>query len=73
MQSITPQPGANNLAKPSMWTGRVLQRGNRVTLQSDKGPSWTLVHSGNRLYGVLEDPIAEQTIALSYERQGIRG
>jgi len=73
VQRITPQPGANNLAKPSTWTGNVLQRGNRVTLRSDQGPSWTLVHSGNRMYAIAEDPIVEATIALSYQRVGVRG
>jgi hypothetical protein len=43
-----------------------------LTLRSDQGPAWTLVHSGNRMYAIAEDPLVEATIALSYERVGAR-
>jgi hypothetical protein len=67
----TPQPGSNNLAKASTLSGTVVQRGDRVTLKSAQGPSLTLVHSGDQLYGVAEDPLVEATIAIGLERDGI--
>jgi hypothetical protein len=68
---VTPQPGANNLAKVSTWSGTVVQRGDRVTLHSAQGPSLTLVRTRNQLYGVAEDPLVEATIAISLEREGV--
>ncbi len=60
--------GTNNLAKASTWSGTVVTRGNRVTLRSSQGPSVTLIRSGNSLYGIAEDPLAEATIAMSLQR-----
>ena len=70
---VTPGPGTNNLAKPRTWSGVVEERGNRVILKSFRGPWLTLMRSGDRLYGVTDDPIAEVPIALRLEREGARG
>ncbi len=45
--TFTPNGGANNLAKPSTWSGTVVRAGNRVTFQDSRG-RWgqiTLIHS----------------------------
>jgi hypothetical protein len=67
--TVTPAPGANNLAKASTWTGTAVSAGDRVTLRSSQGPSTTLIRSGERLYGLAEDPIVEVPIAISFERE----
>ena len=69
-ETVTPAPGSNNLAKRSTWSGTVVTRGNRVTLRSSQGPWVTLVHSGNTLYGVAEDPVEEFTIMIRFDRDG---
>ena len=40
-----------------------------MTLRSSQGPSVTLLRSGDRLYGVAEDPIVEVPITISLERE----
>jgi len=70
---VTPGQGTNNLAKPRTWSGVVEERGNRVILKSSRGPWLTLTRSGDRLYGVAEDPIAEAPIALRFQREVARG
>jgi hypothetical protein len=67
--TLTPAPGANNLAKVSTWSGAAVSAGDRVTLRSSQGPSTTLVRAGDRLYGVTEDPIVEVPITISFERE----
>jgi hypothetical protein len=71
--NITPAGGANNLAKASTWTGTVVRKGNRVVFQSSQGPWLTLVHRGNTLYGVANDPASDANIMISLEREGGRG
>ena len=71
--TVTPNRGTNNLAKASKWVGTVVTRGSRVTLRNSEGPwPWlTLVRSGNNvLYGVANDPAAEQNVMLKFERDG---
>lgn len=67
--TVTPTPGANNLAKAWRWSGTVVAAGDRVTLRSPEGPSTTLVRSADRLYGISRDPIVEVPIAISLERE----
>jgi hypothetical protein len=72
--AVTPNRGANNLAKPSRLAGTVITRGNRVTLRNEEGPwPWlTLVRTrdGKVLYGVANDPGAELNVMLKLERDG---
>jgi hypothetical protein len=71
---VTPNRGANNLAKASRWSGTVVTKGNRVTLRNTEGPwTWvTLVQSrnGDVLYGVANDPAAEVNVMLKFDRDG---
>ena len=67
--TVTPAPGANNLAKASAWSGIAVSAGDRVILRSTAGPSTTLLRSGNRLYGVTRDPLVEVPITISLERE----
>jgi hypothetical protein len=69
-ETVTPAPASNNLAKRSTWSGTVVRRGNRVTLRASQGPWVTLILSGNTLYGVAEDPLAEFTIMIRFDRDG---
>jgi hypothetical protein len=69
-ETVTPAPASNNLAKRSTWSGAVVARGNRVTLRTSQGRWVTLMHSGNTLYGVAEDPLAEFTIMIRFDRDG---
>lgn len=71
--NITPAGGANNLAKASTWTGTVVRKGNRVVFQSSQEPWLTLVHRGDTLYGVANDPASDANIMISLEREGGRG
>jgi len=72
--TVTPNRGANNLAKPSKLAGTVVARGNRVTLRNEEGPwPWlTLVRTrdGKVLYGVANDPASETNVMLKLERDG---
>jgi len=72
--TVTPNRGANNLAKASKWSGTVVTRGNRVTLRNTEGPwTWvTLVRSRNSdvLYGVANDPGSEVNVMLKFDRDG---
>jgi len=72
--TVTPNRGANNLAKTSKWSGTVVTRGHRVTLRNTEGPwpSLTLVRTrdGNVLYGVANDPASEENVMLKFERDG---
>jgi len=74
--TVAPNRGTNNLAKASRWSGTVVTRGNRVTLQNSEGPwPWvTLVRTGdgNVLYGVANDPGSESHVMLKFERDGSR-
>lgn len=67
--TVTAAPGANNLAKASTWSGTAVSASDRVILRSSQGPSTTLLRSGDRLYGVAEDPIVEVPITISFERE----
>jgi hypothetical protein len=55
--------GANNVAKASTWSGKVVTRGNRITFRTAQGPWVTLVRSGNTLYGVANDPLTLYGVA----------
>src|SRR5206468_1561802 len=57
--------GTNNLAKAEAFSGTVVSRGNRVTLVTAQGPRLTLMHRGDSLYTVAEDPVVEAPIAMS--------
>ena len=63
--------GANNLAKPSSWSGRVLTNGNGVVLQDNDGPwPWIMLRrSGDDiLYGTSTDPLVGATVEMTFER-----
>jgi len=72
--TVTPNRGANNLAKASRWSGTVVASGNRVTLRNSEGPwPWvTLARSrdGNVLYGVASDPGSLSHVMLRFDREG---
>ena len=72
---VTPNGGANNLAKRSTLSGTVVANGSRVTLQNTEGPwTWlTLVRSGNTLYGVAVDQAFEGNVMLRLDRESARG
>ena len=72
---VTPNGGANNLAKRSTLSGTVVANGSRVTLQNTEGPwTWlTLVRSGNTLYGVAVDPAFEGNVMLWLDRERALG
>jgi hypothetical protein len=61
--------GTNNLAKAEQFSGTVVSRGNRVTLVTAQGPRLTLVHRGDSLYTVAEDPAVEAPIAMSLRHE----
>jgi hypothetical protein len=61
--------GANNVAKASTWSGKVVTRGNRITFRTAQGPWVTLVRSGNTLYGVANDPLTGMTIMIRFEQE----
>ena len=57
--TMTPTPAANNIAKPTSWSGTVSQSGRLVVFHLSKGawPAWSsLARSGDALYGVANDP-----------------
>ena len=72
-RSSRSKAGTNNLAKAGTWSGTVVRSGNRITLRTLQGPWFTLVRSGNILYGVAKDPIVEATIMLKLEHEGSTG
>jgi hypothetical protein len=64
--------GANNIAKPSRWSGSVVLEGHRVVLDADGGPWPSLIltrSGGNTLYGVTLDPLVGATVALALQRE----
>jgi hypothetical protein len=65
--ACTPSPAANNLAKPATWSGRAIDRGDRVTFET-AGPAVTLRREGNTLYGVASDPLTEADVLIRLER-----
>lgn len=71
---MTPRPAANNIAKPSSWSGNVVQ--NEIlavfrTLHQPWSGAWSsLARSGNTLYGVANDPMTETVIGIKLERNG---
>ena len=66
--SVVPIPGANNLAKPSRWSGTVSRDGDLVMFRVAKGPTLTLRQSGDRLYGVARDPAVGVPVVVELER-----
>ena len=68
--TVTPNGGANNLAKPATLAGTMVANGNRVTLRNTEGPwtSLTLVRRGNTLYGAATDPATLANVMLRLDR-----
>jgi hypothetical protein len=60
--------GTNNLAKPVAWSGTVVRSGNRIVLRSSQEQWIALTHSGDTLYGVIEDPVVEAIVTLTLKR-----
>jgi hypothetical protein len=67
--------GANNLAKVSSWSGRVVTNGDRITLEKTDGGPWpwiVLTRWGNdTVYGVTLDPEpgVAATVEMKFERE----
>lgn len=73
--TMTPTPAANNIAKPTSWSGTVSQSGRLVVFHLSKGawPAWSsLARSGDALYGVANDPATGADIQVSFARAGAR-
>ena len=73
--TMTPTPAANNIAKPTSWSGTVSQSGRLVVFHLSKGawPAWSsLARSGDALYGVANDPATGADIQVSFVRAGAR-
>jgi hypothetical protein len=71
--TVTRALGTNNLAKPLTWSGMVVTKGDRVTLQNSQGrwPWIILTRSGDHtLYGVATDPAIEAPVMIKFEREG---
>jgi hypothetical protein len=66
--TVVPTPGANNLAKPSKWSGTVSHEGDLVEFRVANGPTLTLRRSGPRLYGVARDPAVGVPVVVELER-----
>lgn len=66
--TVVPAPGANNLAKRSKWSGTVGRDGDLVEFRVAQGPTVTLRHLGERLYGVARDPAVGVPVVLELER-----
>ena len=64
-----PEIGANNIMRPSSWSGRVVTKGQRVILENGGGPWPSIVlrpsHDGT-LYGVTLDPRVGATVEMSF-------
>jgi hypothetical protein len=69
-ETITPGRSANNLSKKENWSGTIVVRGNRITFRTSQGPSFTLIRTGDTLYGLAEDPVIEAPIMMRFERSG---
>jgi hypothetical protein len=72
--TVSPNGGANNLAKPATLAGKVVAKGNRVTLRNTEGlwTSLTLVRRGNTLFGVATDPATLANVMLRLDRDESR-
>jgi hypothetical protein len=67
-----PDIGANDIMRPSSWSGRVVTKGNRVILENGGGPwpSIVLKRSNNgTLYGVTLDPAVGATVEMEFHRE----
>jgi hypothetical protein len=63
--------GANNLERPSTWSGRVVTKRNGVVLEDKDGlwPWIMLRHSRNDiLYGTTLDPLVGATVEMEFEQ-----
>jgi hypothetical protein len=67
---MTPTAAANNIAKPSSWSGTVSTRGRLVVFHTSKGPWDSLLRSGDILYGLANDPATGADIGIKFERAG---
>ncbi len=67
--TVTPTLAANNLAKPSSWSGTVVQHGNRVELHTSGGLTIRLARHGHTLFGLANDPATEADIQVKLDRQ----
>ena len=71
--TMRPTPAANNIAKPTSWSGRVSQSGGRVVFHLSNGvwPAWSsLARSGDTLYGDANDPATGADIQIRFVRAG---
>ena len=71
--TMRPTAAANNIAKPSSWSGTVSQSGGRVVFHPSKSawPTWSsLARSGDTLYGVAKDSATGADIEISFVRAG---
>jgi hypothetical protein len=67
--TVTPLLGANNLARPSSWSGTVTGDGSRVTFRIARGPRLMLIRSAEHLYGMANDPSTAMDVLIDFERE----
>ena len=64
--------GANNIARSSSWSGRVVTKGHQIVLQ-DNGGAWPSIvlrrSSDGTLYGTTVDPLVGATVEMEFERE----
>jgi len=70
--TVTPVLAANNLAKPSTWSGTVVGSETRVTFRTAQGPWLMLAHARGHLYGIANDPATGMAVMIDFERAGAR-
>jgi hypothetical protein len=73
--TMRPTPAANNIAKPTSWSGTVSQSGGRVVFHLSNGvwPAWSSLarsRSGDTLYGDANDPATGADIQITFVRAG---
>ena len=67
-----PMIGANNIMRPSHWSGRVVTKGNHVILDNGGGPWPSIVLRPSRngtLYGTTQDPQVGTTVEMSFTHE----
>lgn len=71
--TMKPTAAANNIAKPSSWSGTVSRSGRLVVFHLSEGawPAWSsLARCGDTLYGVANNPATGADIQITFVRAG---
>jgi hypothetical protein len=70
--TATPTAAANNIAKPSSWSGTVTENRGRLVLHTDKGAfpmfSSLKLRGSDELYGIASDPDGGGSIGINFEK-----